>query len=203
MFGEYHDVKEKLQPVMKSRACYEWSLLVRQQKKIVYSNFYFHVIFFVRRSIQTSVHRSTHICNSQINILFIALCYMNSLVLFQKTDMALASLTITKDRQRVVDFTNPFMQMGISIMIKKPDKQKPGVFSFMDPLNERVWICVMVGFLAVSLVLFFVGRWSPYEWREILNSRDQSNAFTFSNTLWFALGALMQQGSDIFPRLVT
>lgn len=188
MFGEYHDVKEKLQPVMKSRACYEWSLLVRQQKKI---NRLFKLLF------------SCNICNSQINILFIALCYMNSLVLFQKTDMALASLTITKDRQRVVDFTNPFMQMGISIMIKKPDKQKPGVFSFMDPLNEKVWICVMVGFLAVSLVLFFVGRWSPYEWREILNSRDQSNAFTFSNTLWFALGALMQQGSDIFPRLVT
>ena len=93
--------------------------------------------------------------------------------------------------------------MGISIMIKKPDKQKPGVFSFMDPLDVKVWICVMVGFLAVSLVLFFVGRWSPYEWREMLNSRDQSNAFTFSNTLWFALGALMQQGSDIFPRLVS
>lgn len=124
-------------------------------------------------------------------------------IIENKTDMALASLTITKDRQRVVDFTNPFMQMGISIMIKKPDKQKPGVFSFMDPLNEKVWICVMVGFLAVSLVLFFVGRWSPYEWREILNSRDQSNAFTFSNTLWFALGALMQQGSDIFPRSIS
>ncbi|XP_063414166.1 glutamate receptor 2-like [Mytilus trossulus] len=120
-----------------------------------------------------------------------------------ETDLALSSLTITEDRQRVVDFTTPFMQMGISIMIKKPDKQKPGVFSFMDPLDVKVWICVMVGFLAVSLVLFFVGRWSPYEWREILNSRDQSNAFTFSNTLWFALGALMQQGSDIFPRSIS
>ena len=170
--------------------------------KLLFScNIFRETIYTNIRTLLT--HRSTHICNSQINILFIALCYMNSLVLFQKTDMALASLTITKDRQRVVDFTNPFMQMGISIMIKKPDKQKPGVFSFMDPLNEKVWICVMVGFLAVSLVLFFVGRWSPYEWREILNSRDQSNAFTFSNTLWFALGALMQQGSDIFPRLVT
>ncbi|KAL5012175.1 hypothetical protein ScPMuIL_010726 [Solemya velum] len=43
-------------------------------------------------------------------------------------DMAIAPLTINEIRQRVVDFTKPFMKTGISIMIKKPDKQKPGVF---------------------------------------------------------------------------
>ncbi|XP_069128789.1 glutamate receptor 2-like isoform X2 [Argopecten irradians] len=123
--------------------------------------------------------------------------------LIDKTaDLALASLTINKERERVVDFTKPFMKLGISIMIKKPDKQKPGVFSFMNPLSNLVWICVMIAFLAVSLVLFFVGRWSPYEWQEETSSKDHTttNAFTFSNTLWFSLGALMQQGSDIFPR---
>lgn len=127
------------------------------------------------------------------------------LVCSQTADLALASLTINKARERVVDFTKPFMKLGISIMIKKPDKQKPGVFSFMSPLSNLVWICVMIAFLAVSLVLFFVGRWSPYEWQEETSSKDQTatNAFTFSNTLWFSLGALMQQGSDIFPRLVT
>lgn len=89
-------------------------------------------------------------------------------------------------------------------MIKKPDREKPGVFSFMYPLSNKVWLCVMVAFLAVSFVLFFVGRWSPYEWQTISSPKEESttNAFTFSNTLWFALGALMQQGSDIFPRLV-
>jgi len=118
--------------------------------------------------------------------------------------MAIAPLTINKERERVVDFTKPFMKIGISIMIKKPDKQKPGVFSFMSPLSNRVWICVMIAFIAVSLVLFFVGRWSPFEWHAIGLNKDQetTNSFTFSNTLWFSLGALMQQGSDIFPRLV-
>jgi len=41
-------------------------------------------------------------------------------------------------RERVIDFSKPFMQLGISIMIKKPEKQKPGVFSFMDPLDVKV-----------------------------------------------------------------
>lgn len=121
----------------------------------------------------------------------------------QKADIAIAPLTIMQIRQRVVDFTKPFMQTGISIMIKKPDKQKPGVFSFMYPLANTVWLCVMIAFVAVSLVLFLVGRWSPYEWAEP-DSKDGTpiNNFNLLNTFWFSLGALMQQGSDTFPRLV-
>ncbi|KAK3581635.1 hypothetical protein CHS0354_014385, partial [Potamilus streckersoni] len=116
-------------------------------------------------------------------------------------DMAVAPLTITKDRQRVVDFTKPFMMLGISIMIKKPDKQKPGVFSFMYPLSNRVWLCVMIAFVTVSLILFLVGRWSPYEWtKDGSKGGSPTNTFTLFNTFWFSLGALMQQGSDIFPR---
>uniref|UniRef100_K1PDJ4 Glutamate receptor 1 n=1 Tax=Magallana gigas TaxID=29159 RepID=K1PDJ4_MAGGI len=126
-------------------------------------------------------------------------------LLDQKADLALASLTITRARQRVVDFTKPFMKIGISIMIKKPDKQKPGVFSFMEPLDSMVWVCVSLAFTGVSLVLFFIGRWSPFEWRAEASRKEISvtNAFTLSNTLWFSLGALMQQGSDIFPRSIS
>ncbi|RUS87244.1 hypothetical protein EGW08_004996 [Elysia chlorotica] len=117
-------------------------------------------------------------------------------------DIAVAPLTITKDRERVVDFSKPFMDTGISIMIKKPDKTKPGVFSFMDPLDKYVWLCIAMGFLAVSFVLYFVGRFSPYEWNveEDSTEKTATTIFSISNTLWFSLGALMQQGSDISPR---
>ncbi|XP_071087549.1 glutamate receptor 2-like isoform X1 [Haliotis cracherodii] len=115
--------------------------------------------------------------------------------------IAVAPLTITEDRERVVDFSKPFMNTGISIMIKKPDKVKPGVFSFMEPLDRYVWLCIAVGFLSVSFVLFFVGRFSPFEWTVDGNGKKEANnTFTISNTMWFSLGALMQQGSDISPR---
>lgn len=57
--------------------------------------------------------------------------------------MAIAPLTITSIRERVIDFSKPFMNLGISIMIKKPEKQKPGVFSFMDPLAFDIWMCIV------------------------------------------------------------
>ena len=118
--------------------------------------------------------------------------------------MAIAPLTISSERERVVDFSKPFMELGISIMIKKPEKQKPGVFSFMDPLSKDIWMCIIVAYLGVSLVLFLVSRFSPYEWQieDSVNGPSFTNDFTLLNSLWFSLGAFMQQGCDISPRLV-
>lgn len=50
-------------------------------------------------------------------------------------------MTITSERERIIDFSKPFMSLGISIMIKKPVKQKPGVFSFLNPLSKEIWVC--------------------------------------------------------------
>lgn len=49
-------------------------------------------------------------------------------------------MTITAERERVIDFSKPFMSLGISIMIKKPVKQNPGVFSFLNPLSQEIWV---------------------------------------------------------------
>ena len=87
-------------------------------------------------------------------------------------------------------------------MIKKPEKSKPGVLSFMEPLSYKVWGCIACGFFAVSFILYMVGRFSPFEWQEEGTNSAPSDTFSFVNTLWFSLGALMQQGPDIFPRCV-
>lgn len=124
--------------------------------------------------------------------------------------MAVAPLTITLVREEVIDFSKPFMSLGISIMIKKPQKSKPGVFSFLDPLAYEIWMCIVFAYIGVSVVLFLVSRFSPYEWHseEFEEGRDQttsdqSNEFGIFNSLWFSLGAFMQQGCDISPRSVS
>lgn len=37
---------------------------------------------------------------------------------FQKADLAVAALTITAEREKVIDFSKPFMSLGISIMYR-------------------------------------------------------------------------------------
>ncbi|GAB6033164.1 hypothetical protein CHUAL_012772 [Chamberlinius hualienensis] len=120
----------------------------------------------------------------------------------QEADLTIAPLTITSARERVIDFTKPFMSLGISIMIKKPMKQKPGVFSFMSPLSSEIWMCVIFAYVGVSIVLFLVSRFSPYEWRweESVLGTGVTNDFGICNSFWFSLGAFMQQGCDFSPR---
>ncbi|XP_034055889.1 glutamate receptor 1-like isoform X3 [Gymnodraco acuticeps] len=165
-------------------------------------------------------------------------------LVYGKADVAVAPLTITLVREQVIDFTKPFMSLGISIMIKKPTKSKPGVFSFLDPLAYEIWMCIVFAYIGVSVVLFLVSRFSPYEWKgedsddedETLpcsssrralptssselthspgfsqsqtqshqkekekDSPEYTNDFGIFNSLWFSLGAFMQQGCDISPR---
>ncbi|XP_012693349.1 glutamate receptor 4 isoform X1 [Clupea harengus] len=136
-------------------------------------------------------------------------------LVYGRAEIAVAPLTITLVREEVIDFSKPFMSLGISIMIKKPQKSKPGVFSFLDPLAYEIWMCIVFAYIGVSVVLFLVSRFSPYEWHTEEPEEgtegggggggggptDQPpNEFGIFNSLWFSLGAFMQQGCDISPR---
>uniref|UniRef100_A0AAY4BEU7 Glutamate receptor n=1 Tax=Denticeps clupeoides TaxID=299321 RepID=A0AAY4BEU7_9TELE len=122
-------------------------------------------------------------------------------LVYGKADVAVAPLTITLVREEVIDFSKPFMSLGISIMIKKPTKSKPGVFSFLDPLAYEIWMCIVFAYIGVSVVLFLVSRFSPYEWHsDDQQQPEHTNEFGIFNSLWFSLGAFMQQGCDISPR---
>ncbi|KAH3717771.1 hypothetical protein DPMN_060567 [Dreissena polymorpha] len=84
-------------------------------------------------------------------------------------------------------------------MIKKPEIVKPGVFSFMEPLEMKIWICIVFAYCSVSVGLFLVGRFSPFEWQNS-NAGPDDNHFGIQNALWFSMGALMLQGNDACPR---
>ncbi len=130
------------------------------------------------------------------------LSFIDRFLPFQVADLAIAPLTITAERERVVDFSKPFMDTWISIMIKRPEKQKPGVFSFMEPFSIWLWACITIAYVAVSVSIFLVSRFSPNEWHNFTLTFGGliRNKFTLSNSFWFSMGALMLQGSDHCPR---
>ncbi|XP_075053246.1 glutamate receptor ionotropic, kainate 1 isoform X5 [Mixophyes fleayi] len=75
-----------------------------------------------------------------------------------KADLAVAPLTITYVREKVIDFSKPFMTLGISILYRKPNGTNPGVFSFLNPLSPDIWMYVLLACLGVSCVLFVIAR---------------------------------------------
>ncbi|XP_050533361.1 glutamate receptor ionotropic, kainate 2-like [Daktulosphaira vitifoliae] len=122
-------------------------------------------------------------------------------------DLAIADITITRQREHDVDFTSPFMNLGISILYKKSTKSPPNLFSFLDPFSSFVWLWVITAYCGVSILLFIMARISPYEWTNpypcIEEPEYLENQFSLSNAFWFTIGSLMQQGSDIAPIAVS
>ncbi|KAK5929328.1 hypothetical protein CgunFtcFv8_010567 [Champsocephalus gunnari] len=74
----------------------------------------------------------------------------------RKADLAVAGLTITAEREKVIDFSKPYMTLGISIMYRVHLGRRPGYFSFLDPFSPGVWLFMLLAYLAVSCVLFLV-----------------------------------------------
>ena len=118
--------------------------------------------------------------------------------------MAITDLTITSDRESAVYFTMPFMNLGISILYRKPTKEPPSLFSFMSPFSNQVWLSLGAAYFGVSLSFFILGRISPAEWDNpfpcIQEPDHLENQFSFANAMWFTIGALLQQGSEIAPK---
>nr|XP_033770635.1 glutamate receptor ionotropic, kainate 5 isoform X1 [Geotrypetes seraphini]XP_033770636.1 glutamate receptor ionotropic, kainate 5 isoform X1 [Geotrypetes seraphini] len=126
----------------------------------------------------------------------------------RKADLAVAAFTITAEREKVIDFSKPFMTLGISILYRVHMGRKPGYFSFLDPFSPAVWLFMLLAYLAVSCVLFLAARLSPYEWynpHPCLRERHHvlENQYTLGNSLWFPVGGFMQQGSEIMPRALS
>ena len=58
----------------------------------------------------------------------------------KQADLAVGAVTISYNREQVVDFTKPFMHLGISILYRKPEGKAPDLFSFLHPLSPDVWM---------------------------------------------------------------
>ncbi|KAF5284017.1 hypothetical protein FQR65_LT13624 [Abscondita terminalis] len=122
----------------------------------------------------------------------------------KRADLAVASMTINYARESVIDFTKPFMNLGIGILFKVPTSQPTRLFSFMNPLAIEIWLYVLAAYMLVSFTLFVMARFSPYEWNNPHPCHQDSdvveNQFSVSNSFWFITGTFLRQGSGLNPK---
>lgn len=74
---------------------------------------------------------------------------------------------------------------------------------FSSPFSLGVWLSLGIAYFVVSICLFVMGRLSPSEWTNPYPCIDEPefliNQFSIRNSLWFTIGSLMQQGTEIAP----
>lgn len=120
----------------------------------------------------------------------------------------------------------------------------------MNPLAVEIWFSIAIAYVLVSLTMWIVARFSPFEWNlvkpnhpndndlcndtKITNNENHfhfsdyigdvddddsdgfhdldylneteliciENDFTLRNSFWFTIGSLLQQGSDLSPKVI-
>ncbi|XP_063910072.1 glutamate receptor ionotropic, kainate 2-like isoform X4 [Zophobas morio] len=121
----------------------------------------------------------------------------------KKADLAVGSMTINYARESVIDFTKPFMNLGISILFKVPTDKESAFFSFLNPLGYDIWIFVGGAFFMSSFTLFTLARFTPYEWvypQPWKRNNYLVNQLSMSNSFWFITGTLLRQTSGVNPQ---
>ncbi len=80
------------------------------------------------------------------------------LTIFQRADLAMADLTINYQREMVVDFTMPFLDLGISVLYVKAKQKDVNLFAFLSPLSAYVWLLMILAGVSVSMVMYFIAK---------------------------------------------
>ncbi|KAJ8716639.1 hypothetical protein PYW07_003266 [Mythimna separata] len=125
-------------------------------------------------------------------------------LLEHKAHLGICDLTITSERNAVVDFSIPFMTLGISLLFREEDPEAPDQFSFIKPLSLDVWLYLATTYVIVSFVLLICARMSQGDWVNPhpcnQNPENLENIWSLYNCMWLTMGAIMTQGCDILPR---
>lgn len=76
----------------------------------------------------------------------------------QEADLAIAPLTLTAAREKVVAMTTPFMQTGISILLRRDISEETGFFDFLSPFTAQTWVGILAAYLGTAACIFVVTR---------------------------------------------
>ncbi|KAH8353487.1 hypothetical protein KR084_011300 [Drosophila pseudotakahashii] len=118
--------------------------------------------------------------------------------------MGICDLTITQARKTAVDFTVPFMQLGVSILAYKSPHVEKELNAFLEPFGGEVWIWILIAVFVVTFLKTIVARISQMDWEnphpcnhdpEVLE-----NQWHIHNTGWLTVASIMTAGCDILPR---
>ncbi|XP_028411022.1 glutamate receptor ionotropic, kainate 2-like isoform X2 [Dendronephthya gigantea] len=133
-----------------------------------------------------------------------------------KADMAVAAFTISSLRQEVIDFTIPYIDLGLTVIMKKKESEK-GLLAFMDPFTNDVWFLLFCSTMYVGLVLTICSKLSPYgfygqvvqanenmlgedDMDDLEENKDNMN---LDEAAWFSMGSLLGQGTDNQPKAIS
>ena len=106
----------------------------------------------------------------------------------QRADVGLSALTITPEREGVVDFTSRYMDYSVGVLLRKAERTVD-MFACLAPFDLSLWACIAGTVLLVGVLVYLLNWLNPP--RLPLGAMTST---TLYNSMWFVYGSFVQQG---------
>ncbi|XP_015256795.1 PREDICTED: glutamate receptor ionotropic, delta-1-like, partial [Cyprinodon variegatus] len=118
----------------------------------------------------------------------------------KRADLAVSAITITPERENVVDFSKRYLDYSVGILLRKPE-EKINIFSLFAPFDLAVWACIAAAIPVVGVLIFLLNRLQALRSSSSQNAppghlTNEVGSGTLHSAIWIVYGAFVQQGGD-------
>ncbi|XP_027050906.1 glutamate receptor ionotropic, kainate 2-like [Pocillopora damicornis] len=123
----------------------------------------------------------------------------------KKAQLAVSTIIISPEREKAVDFTQPYYSLGFKIVMKKTDMEnKVNTWGFLDPFEKTLWIAIISSSVIIGTVVWIYDRLSPYGYYgKVVQSAEVSseealakNTLSLFHSFWAAVASYLEQTPD-------
>jgi ionotropic glutamate receptor len=124
--------------------------------------------------------------------------------MLQDADIAVGPISVTAEREQVVDFTTPYYDFaGLQILMKAlPNEESMFVFATVfTPLVWASWISVLVGTAILAFIFEkLISKCVPADRDSNESKEEEDKPFTLHESVWFVVASFTKAGVYIINR---
>ncbi|XP_039115621.1 glutamate receptor 2.7-like [Dioscorea cayenensis subsp. rotundata] len=119
-------------------------------------------------------------------------------VYLKRYDAVVGDITVIANRSQYVDFTVPYTESGVSMVVPVMDRRRKNAWTFAEPLSTSLWIASGVFFIFTGIVVWILEHRVNLEFRgPPSNQIGTIFYFTFSTLVFAHRGSMMNNISRI------